>query len=259
MSDLAGRKAIVTGAAQGLGRAIALKLLAEGVDVVGVDLQEEKLAALRATLPEGGGRFVISAGDLSRSATAQAAVAAAIADSGPLDIVVNCAGGSGLRGVAGIEELDEDLWDSVIGANLRATYLMCRAAVPHLRRSRHGRIVNFSSNLTRGVSGPLGTVGARLAYCAAKGGIEAFTRQLARDLLPDAITVNTIVPGFVLTEPGARVRDKFDQLDAAAQARLLGGRDLGNVATPQDVADTVAYLVSDAARQVSGALIGVGV
>ena len=259
MDDLKGRNAIVTGAAQGLGRAIALRLLADGAVVVGVDIQSEKLAALRSALQNGADRFHISSGDSSKSQTAEAAVATAIAASGGLDIVVNCAGGSGSRGVADIDDLDEELWDTVIGANLRATYLQCRAAMPYLRRSRNGRIVNFSSSLTRGVSGPLGTVGARLAYCAAKGGIEAFSRQLARDLLPDRITVNAIVPGLILTEPGARVRDRYDQLDAATQARMLGGREPDSMGKPEDVANTVAYLISDAASQVTGALINVGI
>jgi NAD(P)-dependent dehydrogenase (short-subunit alcohol dehydrogenase family) len=258
MHDLKGRYAIVTGAAQGLGRAVALRLLADGAVVVGVDIQDEKLAGLRSSIRDGADRFLVSSGDLSKSETAEAAVAKAIAVSGILDIVVNCAGGSGSRGVADIEDLDEHLWDAVIGANLRATYLQCRAAVPHLRRSCNGRIVNFSSGVTRGVSGPLGTVGARLAYSAAKGGIESFSRQLARDLAPDRITVNTIVPGLILTEPGARVRERYDQLDEATRIRMLGGRRREDMATPADVADAVRYLVSDEASQVTGTLVSVG-
>jgi NAD(P)-dependent dehydrogenase (short-subunit alcohol dehydrogenase family) len=258
MADINGRNAIVTGAAQGLGRAVALRLLAEGAVVVGVDIQGDKLATLRSSLQSGAERFHVCSGDLSKSKTAEAAVATAIAAAGGIDIVVNCAGGSGSRGVADIEDLDEALWDSVIGANLRATFLQCRAAVPHLRRSRNGRIVNFSSSLTQGVSGPLGTVGARLAYCAAKGGIEAFSRQLARDLLPHRITVNTVAPRLILTEPGARVRDRYDQLDAVTQARMLAGRQPESMGKPDDVADTVAYLVSDKASQVTGAMIAVG-
>ncbi len=98
----------------------------------------------------------------------------------------------------------------------------------------------------------------RLAYCAAKGGIEAFTRQLARDLGPVGITVNAIVPGFILTEPGARVRQKFDDLDPDTQAMLV--RSGINLAPgqPGDIAAAVAFLVSDAAAQINGVLLPVG-
>ena len=171
---------------------------------------------------------------------------------------MNCAGGSGLKGIKDIEDLSDEIWDAVLDSNLRATFLLCRAVAPAMRRNNFGRIVNFSSNVTRGVSGPLGTVGARLAYCAAKGGIEAFTRQLARDLGPAGITVNAIVPGFILTETGARVRQKYDELDTSAQELLRRNASTGSPGRPEDIAEAVAFLASDAASRINGVLLTVG-
>ena len=258
MSDMNGRCAIVTGAAQGLGRAIASRLLNDGATVIGADIQSGKLADAAEEFASHGQRFAAVSGDGAQAETARAIVRRALDMAGRLDILVNCAGGSGLHGVKEIEDLSDELWDRVIASNLRATFVLSRAAVPLMRRVGRGRIVNFSSNLTRGVSAPLGTVGARLAYCAAKGGIEAFTRQLARDLGPAGITVNAIVPGFILTEPGARVRDKFDQLDPDMQSKLLANGMNAVPGRPDDIAGVVAFLVSDAAAQVNGMLLSVG-
>jgi NAD(P)-dependent dehydrogenase (short-subunit alcohol dehydrogenase family) len=258
MSHLDGRCAIVTGAAQGLGNAIAARLLADGATVIGADIQAAKLADAAAQFASHGARFATVAGDVSKSDTAAAIVRRALEAAGRLEILVNCAGGSGMQGIKDIEDIGDEVWDSVLASNLRASFVMSRAAVPAMRRAGRGRIVNFSSNLTRGVSAPLGTVGARLAYCAAKGGIEAFTRQLARDLGPAGITVNAVVPGFILTEPGARVRQKFDELEPATQALLRSGGASGTPGQPADIAAAVAFLCSDEAAQINGVLLTVG-
>ncbi|MGE0733526.1 MAG: SDR family NAD(P)-dependent oxidoreductase [Alphaproteobacteria bacterium] len=252
------RCAIVTGAAQGLGRAIAERLLAVGISVVGVDVQADKINALPAKLGPAAARFRAVAAELSTEAGAAAPVEAALAAFGRLDILVNCAGGSGHTAVRYIDDLPPSLWDSVIGSNLDATYLCCRAAMPALRKAEHGRIVNFSSSLATGSTMWPSTVGARLAYCAAKGGIEAFSKQMALDLAPAGITVNVIVPGFILTESGARVRERFNMLAEDDRTRLLGGRAPEQIATPDDIAEAAAYLVSERASHVNGAFLHVG-
>ncbi len=257
MNELKGRCAIVTGAAQGLGKAIALRLLDEGATVIGADIQAEKLSQAAKELASHG-RMVPISGDVGKAATATAIAERALEEAGRIDILVNCAGGSGTKGIKDIEDLSEDVWDAVLDSNLKATFLLCRAVAPAMRRVGRGRIVNFSSNVTRGVSGPLGPVAARLAYCAAKGGIEAFTRQLARDLGPAGITVNAIVPGFILTEPGARVRQKYEELDEGAKALLMRNASTGALGRPESIADAVAFLASDAAAQVNGVLLTVG-
>lgn len=259
MENLSGRTAIVTGAAQGLGRAIAERFLSLGCAVIGGDRLGEKLAAAAAELGcNGQAGFFPVAGDLRSAATPNALVDRAIAETGRLDILVNCAGGSGDVGVQNIDELTDDLWDQVIESNLRATFQCCRAAVPHMRTARWGRILNFSSSLARGMRGPIGTVGARLAYCAAKGGIEALSRQLALDVADDGITVNVIEPGFVLTEPGARVRERFEALSTDEQQAILAGRDPTDLPQPADVARVAAFLSSNEAGHLNGLLVPVG-
>ncbi len=259
MEDLSGRTAIVTGAAQGLGRAIAERLLNLGASVVGGDRLKEKLENGAATLNiTDRAKYHPVAGDLRSAMMPTMLVDRAISETGRLDILVNCAGGSGDVGVQHIDELTDELWDQVIESNLSATFQCCRAAVPHMRAAGWGRIVNFSSSLARGMRGPVGTVGARLAYCAAKGGIEALSRQLAFDVAADGITVNVIEPGFVLTEPGARVRERFEALSADEKQAILAGREPGDLPQPSDVARVAAFLVSDEAAHLNGLLVPVG-
>lgn len=256
--DLAGRTAIVTGAAQGLGLAVARRLAGDGACLVLGDLQSEKLASAAAGLEAGGASVGAVAGDLRAAAAAEALVRAALDRFGRVDILVNCAGGSGDVGIADIEELTEDVWDRVVDSNLKATYLCARAAVGPMKARGGGRIVNFSTALTAGVAGPLGTVGARLAYCAAKSGIEGLTRQLAKDLAGFGITVNAVVPGFVLTEPGARVHDRFEALTRQERDVMLEAFAADGLASPEDVAHVVAFLAAPAAAHISGAMLSVG-
>jgi 3-oxoacyl-[acyl-carrier protein] reductase len=252
------RCAIVTGAAQGLGRAIAQRLLDDGAAVVGVDLQGEKLASISDALGERSAHFRAVVAELATPDGAESAVETALSQFGRVDMLVNAAGGSGHHAVREIDDLAEALWLKVIAANLHATYLCCRAAVPHMRGAGYGRIVNFSSTLVAGSTAWPTTVGARLAYCAAKGGIEAFSRQLALDLAPAGITVNVIVPGFILTEVGARVHDRFAMLSEADRARLIGGRATEALPTPADIAEATAFLLSERAGHVNGAFLHVG-
>lgn len=258
MADGVRRCAVVTGAAQGIGRAIALRLLEDGACVIGADLQGDKLQAMSQELGDAGQRFRPVTGDMGSEAGADAAVAAAISAFGRIDILVNTAGGSGHQAFQQVDHLPPAVWNSVIAANLGSTFNCIHATVPHMRKARYGRIVNFSSSLTAGSRVWSATVGARLAYCAAKSGIDGLSRQLALDLAPVGITVNVIVPSLILTEPGARVRDRFDAVTAEEKQMLLGGRDVSAIATPSDIARAVAFLTAEDAGNLNGVFLQVG-
>ena len=191
---VAERHAIVTGAAQGLGLAIARALADGGARVLVSDVQAEKVAAAARALPGGPDRHVAVVADVTAADQVEAMVAKAVATFGRVDILVNNAGGSGTRGVADIEDTSEELWDRIVDTNLKGAFLCSRAVVPGMKARRYGRIVNLSSVAARGSFGPLLTVGARLPYCAAKAGVQGLTYQLARDLGPWSITVNVVVP-----------------------------------------------------------------
>jgi 3-oxoacyl-[acyl-carrier protein] reductase len=251
---LAGRGAIVTGAAQGLGLAIAQAFARAGARVLLADVQAEKVHAAARTL---GGQSIGVAVDVVSAEQVQRMVGVAIETFGRVDILVNNAGGSGTVGVADIEATSEELWDWIVATNLKGTFLCCRAVVPRMKTQRYGRIINVSSTAVRGSFGPLLTVGARLPYCAAKAGVQAFSTQLAKDLGPFDITVNVVMPGFTLTEPGARVYGQFTELDEAARQALVGSIPLGRPSAPADVAWAVQFLASDASSYVSGATLEV--
>ena len=254
---LANRCAIVTGGAQGLGLAAAGALAARGARVVLADIQAHKVRAAVQALPGPPDWHLAVPADVTSADQVKALVDTTMQTFGHVDILVNNAGGSGTVGVADIEDTSEELWDRIVAVNLKGAFLACRAAVPHMKAQRYGRIVNFSSVAARGSFGPLLTVGARVPYCAAKAGVEALTYQLARDLGPWNITVNVVVPGFTLTEPGARVHQQFDELSETERRALIGPIPLGRPGQPADVAWAVAFLASDESGYISGATLEV--
>ncbi len=250
MGELAGRVAIVTGAAQGIGRAIASRLAAEGASVFLADVQDDKLAATAAAFKAQGLSVRSQTVDVSSSASVDAMVESAASCFGRLDMLVNVAGGSGRVPVNTIEDMSDAVWDGVIAANLRGSFLCCRAAVPHLRRSGDGRILNLSSGAVKGIRGK-STVSAPLAYAAAKAGIHGLTNQLAADLDGTGVAVNVLQPGFVLTEPGARVRELFDGLTEAERAEMLAMLKVPP-RLPDAVGWGVCYLMGPRTRGITG-------
>ena len=246
------RVALVTGAAQGIGLATVERFAAEGAKLVLADLNGAKVRAAAEKL----GGLGIEA-DLGAAAGAQAAVAKAIEAHGALDILVNNAGGSGRTTATEIEAVTDEIWDQVIGLNLRSTFLCCRAAIPHMKARGYGRIVNISSGIARGVGRPTGTAGAVLPYAAAKAGVLGLTFTLAKMVAASNITVNAVVPGFVLTEPGARVRDWFEGLSAEARGALISRTSMGRAGQAGEIASTILFLASEEASFVSGAALDV--
>ncbi len=254
---LEGRIAIITGAAQGIGRAIALEFAAEGADMLLADVQEDKVTRVAAEVGECGRRAVAASVDVTQAGDVEAMTRRAMEAFGRVDILVNDAGGSGNVGIQHIEDVSEDAWDASVDLNLKAVYLCCRAIVPQMRAQGQGRIVNISSSSAKGAFGSLTTSAIRLPYAAAKSGVLGFTYQLAKDLAPDGIYVNAVMPGFILTEPGARVRGRYEVLSEEVQRSMSESVPLGRPGYPEEVAKAVSFLASDDASYITGAVLEV--
>ena len=254
---LAGRTALITGAAQGIGLAVAQRFAAEGARLVLVDLNADKVEAAAAQLREAGAAALAVAADVTAAADVKAAVECALREYGALDIVVNNAGGSGNARAFDIEAVTEEIWDRLIALNLKSAFLFCREAMPHMKARGYGRIVNVSSGIARGNGRPQATAGAVLPYAAGKAGVLGLTSTLAKMVAESGITVNAVVPGFVLTEPGARVRDWFDALEPAARAALLSRTSMGRPGEASEVANAILFLASEESSFVSGTALDV--
>ncbi len=252
---LAGKTAVVTGAAQGLGFAVAKRFVAEGARVVVADLNGDKAAKTAASLSADASAAIPCAVNVGEEAEVNAMVALALAKFGSVDILVNNAGGAGRVPGLDIEDTPPDAWDSVIRQNLRGTFLCCRAAIPHMKTRRFGRIINISSGLATG-RGPLqATGGATLAYAAAKAGILGFTYTLAKTVARYNIMANAVLPGFMLTEPGANVRNWFDSLPEKGRQALLDRSPMGRAGDPAELASLAVFLGSDECSYVTGAAL----
>jgi NAD(P)-dependent dehydrogenase (short-subunit alcohol dehydrogenase family) len=250
------RWAFVTGAAGGIGAAVCRRLAAQGMAVFLTDLDAAPLEDLAARLRDSGARAAWRVAD----ATDAAQVAAAVAEAerlGPIDALVNIAGGSGPTPVRAIEEMDEARWRAVLDLNLTSAFLCCRAVVPGMRARRYGRVVNLSSTVARGRKGPVTTQGARLAYAAAKAALLGFTAQLAKDEAPHGITVNAVMPALILAEQGSRIRARFDALPEEARAAMLRDLPMGRAGEAHEVAAVIGFLCSEAASYVSGVALPV--
>jgi 3-oxoacyl-[acyl-carrier protein] reductase len=242
-TDLTGRRALVTGAATGIGRAIAVELARAGADVaVTHRLHDpapvvEEIRALGRTAVA----FSLDATDCADVNDVVGRAAAALG--GGVDVLVNNAGG--LVGRVSVAEMSDDHWRAVLDVNLTSMFLVTRAALAHMPDG--GRVVSISSQAGQNGGGP-----GAVAYAAAKAGMDGMTRGLAKELGPRRITVNSIAPGFIGETPFQATHTPQD-----AQRAAIAGIPVGRPGVPADVAAAALYLASDAAGFVTGAVIDV--
>jgi NAD(P)-dependent dehydrogenase (short-subunit alcohol dehydrogenase family) len=247
---LDGKAALVTGAASGLGLAILERLAGLGARVLAADIQDDRGAELERRFP---GAVLYRRCDVTDPQAIWRALDEAAAAFGGLDILVNNAGGTGT--FARVDEVEAEAFDAAMALLLRSVVMGVRYAVPHLRARGGGAIVNMAS------AGGLTAGSTRFAYATAKAAVIHYTREAALQLAADGIRVNAIAPGLIPTPHVARARGARETEIEKALAGLSSGAVLAQplrvAATPADVADACAFLVSDAARFITGAVLPV--
>jgi NAD(P)-dependent dehydrogenase (short-subunit alcohol dehydrogenase family) len=245
MERLTGKRALVTGAASGIGRATAELFAAEGAAVIAFDLDEGRGALVVEGIRQRGGRAELVVGDATRTADCRHAVTTAVEAFEGLDILVNAAG---IIVRATVVDLSEDDWDRVMAVNAKSVFLLSREAVPVMEASGGGAIVNVSSGW--GLKG-----GPRaVAYCASKAAVANMTRAMAIDHGPHRVRVNCVCPGDTDTP---MLLEEARQLGEPEARFLVGAADrpLGRVGSPAEIADAILYLASDQASFVTGAAL----
>ncbi len=245
-----GRTAIVTGAAHGFGRAIALGFAGLGARVVACDVLADELAETASLAERDGSPVDVRVVDVTDRSAVHAMARETLDAHGRIDILVNDAGG--VMGQVGrpLEEVTEADWRAIFAVNLDGAFYCSQAVAPAMKAARFGRIVNISSGAGLGVS----LTGIQ-AYASAKAGQIGLTRQLAHELGPFGITVNCIAPGFVRSNPTTEAQ--WLSYGEDGQRRLIGNIALRRLGTPQDIANGVLFFASEQAGWVTGQTLSV--
>jgi len=238
---LEGRVAFVTGAAQGIGRAIALALAEDGADLVLGDLNLEKLEGTAREVEALGRKVLALHLDVSSSDSVQAAVAKTLETWGKIDILVNNAGITKDNLVLRMKPQD---WDAVLGVNLNGAFHCIRTVLPGMVKQRYGRIVNIASVVAQ--SGNPGQAN----YIASKAGVIGLTKAVASEVGSRNITVNAVAPGFIATA-------MTEKLPEAVRERMLTLIPVGRMGTDRDVAGGVRFLVSEEAGYITGHVLNI--
>jgi 3-oxoacyl-[acyl-carrier protein] reductase len=242
VSRFADRVAVVTGAAQGIGQATALRLASEGARVAVVDVDAERAAPVVERIAAAGGQAVAYACDVSAREQVDATVEAVISRFARVDILVNNAG---ITRDNLVFKMTDDEWDAVLDVNLKSVFLFTRAVQRHMVEARYGRIVSLSSRSALGNRG-------QANYAAAKAGIQGLTATLAIELGPFNITVNAVAPGYVATPMTDATARRVGSTPEERQRIAAESTPLRRVAQPEEIASVVAFFASDDAAYVSG-------
>jgi 3-oxoacyl-[acyl-carrier protein] reductase len=233
---------LITGAARGLGEAIARDLHKRGARLALWDLNGEAAARLAGSLDASGRRVLAQRVDVTAEAEVQSAMDAAVAHFGRVDVLVNCAG---IIKHSPIDKMSLEAFESVLRVNLTGTFLTCRAVVPVMKKQGRGKIVNIAS-----LGGRTGRPGVGVNYAASKAGVIALTQTLARELGPAGIYANAVAPGPILTE---LTKASGPEVFATWNA----GRAVSKDGLPEDVAAAVLFLASDQSDWVTGVTLDV--
>jgi len=239
--QLAGRVALITGAGQGIGRAIALRFAQEGARVVVIDIAEDCAQAVAAEINAAGGTALAVGCDVTKRDQVASAVTKSLEAYGQIDILCNNAG---ITQDARLVKMTEEQFDSVIDVNLKGVFNLTQAVAPHMIDRGYGRIISTSS-----IVGLYGNFG-QTNYVATKAGVIGMTRVWARELGPKGITANAIAPGFIATDMVKTVpQEILDKFTNMTPVRRLG--------QPEDIANAYAFLASEAASFINGAVLSV--
>jgi len=241
MSQLANQVAVVTGAGRGIGRAIALKLAAEGADIVCVSRTAENSEKVAAEVRAAGRKAWACAVDVANAVEVEAAAEKILADAGRVDILVNNAGVTRDGLLMRMSEAD---WDTVLDTNLKGAFLFTKAFSRTLLKQRSGRVINITS-----VAGIAGNAG-QANYASSKAGLIGFTKSLAREFAARGVTVNAIAPGFTETDMTAVLKSEI-------KTEVVKQIPMGAFGQPDDIAFAAVYLAGPSGRYVTGQVLAV--
>jgi NAD(P)-dependent dehydrogenase (short-subunit alcohol dehydrogenase family) len=243
------RNAMITGAAQGMGLAIAKGLYREGAGVLLMDVNEEAVVAAAKDIDPDGTRALGRRADVTKVEEVRALVKELKARWGSVDILVNNAGGA-LHTPHMLEEIQEKDWNLVVDVNLKGTFLCCQAVIPEMAKQGKGAIVNMSA-----LAGHWRASLAGVQYVAAKAGVEGLTRQLAYDWGKSGIRVNAVAPTVTLT--GDRIQGLWEAKTDEEKRKVISAIPLGRLGTMEEVASAVVFLVSDESSFITGITLDV--
>ncbi len=251
MADFDGRGVLVTGGALGIGKAIAEAFAAAGAAVAVADVNANAGEALVARIERAGGVTMATIGDVSDAADAERMVAESVVSLGRLDVLVNNAGIQPTDAYFRVEDTPEEVWDRILGVNLKGVFLMSKYALPHIRAAGGGAIVNMAS-----VQG-LQSMPKVPSYASSKGGILSLTRNMALDYAREGIRVNAVCPGTIDSDM-VRTAARSEGGDIEANLKRYGAfHPLGRLGQPEEVAEAVLFLASSRASFITGEYLNV--